>query len=70
MVPDLAGRRRLDVHRLHSEPVRHLAGPLRGSDASGHLSQHHVNEARQNAGRWRVDSVVCNLLSAADWRQK
>lgn len=42
VVLHLAGCGRLDVHGLHLEPVRHLSGPLRGSNASSHVPQHHV----------------------------
>lgn len=64
MVPDLAGARRLDVHGVHSEPLRHLAGPLCGGDAARHLSEHHVDEARQAAGARRLGAVVRHLSAA------
>lgn len=65
VVQDLASRGRLDVHRLHSELVRHLAGPVCGRHAAGHLSEHHVDEARQIAGGRCMGVVVCDLFSAA-----
>ena len=30
LVLGMAGRRRLDVHRVHPQPVRHQPGPLSG----------------------------------------
>lgn len=64
-MPDLAGRGRVDVHCLDTEPVRHLPGPVRRRYPTGHLSEHHVYQARQIAHRWAVGVIVRYLFPAA-----
>lgn len=58
----MAGRRRVDVHRFHSEPVRHIPGPLRGGDAARELPFHHEQATSQGADSGPVGAVVCHMF--------
>lgn len=64
VVSHLAGRGRLDVHRQHTEPVRHLVRPVRGSYATRHLSEHHVHHQSQIVDCGHLGAVLCHLFSA------
>lgn len=65
MVLGVAGCGRVDVHSQHSEPLRHLPGPLRGRHPARHLPQHHVHEAGQGAHRERLGAQLRHLLPSA-----
>jgi hypothetical protein len=64
LVQHVAGPGRLDVHRVHPQPVRHLAGPLRGRDEAHNVPQHHVPLEGQNADRRSVGPQFRDLLPA------
>lgn len=66
----MAGRRRLDVHRIYIELVRHIAGSICGRDPTRHVSEHHVNASRQIADCRPVGVVVCHLFSTAGWLER
>lgn len=61
----MAGRRRVDVYRVHSEPLRHIAGPLRGCYQAGQLPQHHEQKAGEGADSWSLGAVVRHLFPTA-----
>lgn len=61
MVPDLVGGRRLDVHRLHSQSVRHFNGQIHRGHTARHLSEHDDDQTGQVTGACRVGAVVHHL---------
>lgn len=67
MVLNMVSTRRLDVHSIHIEFMRHIAGSICGRHTSRHVSQHNVNEASKNVGGRRVGAVVRHLFAATNW---
>ena len=57
---------RVDVHRLHIEFMRHLAGQVRRGDATSHVSEYYVAKTSENFGAARVGAELRHLPSAVD----
>lgn len=65
VVQHLAGGRRVDVHGIDPEPLRHLAGPVRGGHQAYNLPQHNVPLEGQDADRRPLGAQLRHLLSSA-----
>lgn len=65
VVLGVAGSRRLDVHSIHTQSVRDFVRPICGGYPTRHLSEHNVDETRENAGMRRVGVVIRHLSAAA-----
>jgi len=64
VVSDMAGRRRVALHRLHPQPVCDQSRPLLSNQSSIPVPQPHVTVSRQNARRGCLDPLLHHLPSA------
>lgn len=64
LVPRLAGVGRVDLHRVHTEPVRHKCRPLCCRHEAGQVPLHNdAAQGQEHRGR-RLDCVLSHLFSA------